>query len=126
MPIRWNTRQLREVQAALNKFHAGSSKCAAAARTILPLARELDANAQGIHLRPKDAAPYLLTRSGSRKFFHHVVVDVTKHRVDALTGPPGHPSNSYLSAYFQHPDGIAEFPVDVNTIDPGIQSDDAS
>lgn len=123
MAIRWNRMQFREVTAALQQFPAHSDKCAAAARRILPIARQLRDDARGIQLSPIDGAPYLLPIKGSRKFYHHIVVEVVSHRVDALTGASGHPSSSYLATFFQYPDGIAETSIDVDSIDPGIQSD---
>lgn len=98
--------------------------CAAAARRVLPVARQVHPDAYGVQLLPTDAAPFLLTVTGHRKFYHHVVVDVIDHRVDALTGTPGHPTHTYLNFYFQYPEAIREFAVDVDDVDPGIQSDE--
>lgn len=124
MAIPWNAAQRRKVSSALAKYPADSSKCAAAARQLLPVAKEVHPGAYGIQLLPAEPAPYLLTTGGHRKWYHHVLVEVIEHRVDALTGPSGDPARQYLALRFQYPDDIRELEVDVESIDPGIQSDD--
>lgn len=119
--LQWNPPQRDTVSACLARFPPESAKCAAAARAILPTARERDSGAHAVQLRPNDGSRFIETTTG-RCWYHHVTVSLEHHRLDALTGANGHPSGSYLQTYFLHQDFIAETDIgDASSVDPGIQ-----
>jgi hypothetical protein len=125
MTIGWNPDQRTRVTDALRKFPYDSDRCAAAARLILPVAREVDEAAGGLMLTGHDGAPFILSKSPKpRSFSHHVLVEADGHRVDALTGEDGHDAGSYLEEFWQYPEFLRVEDVDVHTIDVGIQRDD--
>lgn len=126
--ITWTKKLEIQVNAQLSRFPQQSSKCAAAARAVLPLARQISINAHARLLTPKDGAPKLMRRAGGVAWFHHVAVEVRDHKLDAMTGSPGHEACSYVDAYFQHSDCIADAAIsdkELADTDPGMEDDDS-
>lgn len=64
---------------------------------------ELDADARALVIEPPGTALYVLVKGRPFRWYHHVTVAAARHHVDALTGPDGHPEDTYLDAYFEHP-----------------------
>lgn len=105
MTINWSELQRGSVDEILKRHHVHSGQCNRAAIAILPIAREVDPEAETYSIRPRDKrrnmAPKVSLR-GSR-WWVHFTVRVTEHCVDALTGPDGTAAASYLATYFDHP-----------------------
>jgi hypothetical protein len=125
MTIGWNPDQRTRVIDALRKFPYDTDRCAAAARLILPVAREVDEGAGGLMITGLDGAPFILSESPKRRSFsHHVLVEADRHRVDAFTGEDGHDAGSYLQKFWQYPESLCVEDIDVYRIDVGIQHDE--
>jgi hypothetical protein len=108
--IDWGDERRERVRSILDGHPASSSACAAAAQKILPHALAVDPHSRALVIEPMRGF-YVLPRNGLR-WAHHVTVEVTRHRVDALTGVDGHPVKTYLDTYFQFPDELRVRPVD--------------
>jgi hypothetical protein len=52
------------------------------------------------------------------EWHHHVLVHTEAHGGDALTGPDGHWFETYLSAYFDHPEAHAVSVTDLQQDSP--------
>ncbi len=112
--IPWAPQQRNAVAAILDAHPAVSGRCAQAARALLTTAIQLDRRAHAVVVEPASPAIYVLAKGLAVRWFHHVTVDVAVHRVDALTGPDGHPRTSYLRPYFEHPEAHVERPVEAD------------
>jgi hypothetical protein len=124
MAIDWTPSALSQIEEALRSHPADSGRCAAVARVVAKAAAANERTHEGLLIRPGTAARYLLLKDGSgHRWHHHVVTEVERQAVDVLTGARGHPQDSYLSTYFQFPHELETTPVDVFTVDPGIQED---
>ncbi len=125
MAIRWSEAQRAYVADVLKRFDYKSDRCAAAARGVLPVARQVDDKAVGLRLAASEGAPFILSKPPkSRQFYHHVLVEADAHRVDAFTGEDGFDADRYLERYWQHHEHLFVSEVDVETIDVGIQRGD--
>jgi hypothetical protein len=100
--IAWTDDQHAHVRAALEAHPIESGRCAQAAQAVLSLAIELDPNANALVIEPTGAALYLVVKGRALRWYHHVTVAAARHHVDALTGPDGHPDDTYLDTYFEH------------------------
>jgi hypothetical protein len=124
MAISWNDDQRALVERALHKYSWKGDRCAAAARAVLPVAKEIDRTAYGLLITGRDEAPFILTKEPKRrKFDYHVLVEAEEHRVDAITGADGWNAAEYLNRYWQYPKELNVEPVDVYTVDVGIEGD---
>jgi hypothetical protein len=110
--IPWNDRQRNHVAQILERYPVTSNRCATAACGILPTAQDLEAAAHMLVVRPGGFAIYVQPKDLPVRWFHHVTVAVVEHCVDALTGADGHPRDTYLTEYFDHPDAHDVQPVE--------------
>ena len=108
--IDWSEPQRERVQAALEEHPARSNRCAQAAQSILPVAQEVDGDAEAFVIEPTTAI--YVSAKGFSRWFHHVTVRATRHYVDALTGADGHAEGTYLETYFDFPGSHAMRPVE--------------
>ena len=110
----------------MRRFPAESGKCAALARAVLLVAKPLDSEACGLQVVPKNSAVYILPKHPRiRCWYAHTLIRAVSHHVDALTGVEGCAKETYLEDHWNYPDALEIRPVDVATIDPGIQNVDA-
>jgi hypothetical protein len=109
--IRWKPTQRRRVAAALSRHPVNSSRCAKAARAILPIAQQVDGTAHARLIKPPDGALYVQPKDLNVRWFHHVTVAVEAYHVDVLTGPPGHEQVTYLEHFYENPEGHSIRPV---------------
>lgn len=108
MPIRWSRVQLQQVSALIDAHPVRSGECADLARRILPVARERDAAAAGMVIRPlPDHGIYVVPRVGGTRWRHHVTVAAENHCVDALTGAPGTPRGDYLEQHWSYAEELS-------------------
>jgi hypothetical protein len=106
--VSWTPSQRVVVERVLREHPPASGRCAQAARTVLPHAIELDADAGALVIEPTEGIYVETTHEyGGRPWFHHVTVDVQAHRVDAMTGVDGHPAASYVRSFFRHADVLS-------------------
>jgi hypothetical protein len=105
MPISWTPAQHEKVSEVLDRYPAESNRCEAAAKEILPMARELEATARAHKLVPLEGR-FLVPKRGMR-WWEHVAVHVRQHVVDALTGVDGTPVQSYPGQHYLYPDRLA-------------------
>jgi len=123
MAIDWDPAERAEIEAGIEKYPAGSKRCAALARVVLRVARPRDEQARGIQLRPIDDAPWLILKEDHarrdlpRIWASHTLVETQRHDVDALTGSDGCAAEQYLGRYFEFPLAIGLQEVDVSTVD---------
>lgn len=110
--IGWNEQQRSHVASALATHPLLSNRCAQAARTILPTAREVDADAHGVVIEPPLGALYVQPKGLAVRWYHHVTVAVADHYVDAFPGPDGHAQTTYLATYFDYPEEHETRPVE--------------
>lgn len=114
MPVPWSTHQADEVSALVSGHPAPSGRCVELARALLPIALELDAGARTLVLRPKPhRGRFVLPRTGEHRWFHHALVDVVDHGVDALTGVNGTPMRDYLPTHWRYPEALSLFAHDL-------------
>lgn len=59
-------------------------------------------------------ALYIQPKNGPSDWLHHVTTEVSNHYIDILTGIEGHPRETYLSTYFEHPESLTMRSVDEN------------
>ena len=119
--IPWTSHQLQRVAAVLQQHPAASGRCAEAARDVLPIVRERDADARGRKVVPRNPfAPFIvpLNVPGAGRWRHHVTVETEDHYIDALTGPDGSAVEGYLAAHWQYPDALVL--IDVDLTDTGL------
>jgi hypothetical protein len=112
MAIPWSTRQKSTVKNVLSKYPADSSKCANAARDILPVAESVDSSSRPRLIKPKN--PFARWLGAGMEWTHHVNVETCDHYVDALAGADGCPSANYLDKFFAYPDGLVIEDVDLS------------
>ena len=108
----------------MEEHPAQSGRCAALARRTYPVAcKEDPQRPQGIHLKPRGGARYIIALAGAGIYWaSHTLVETRQHALDALTGPDGFPVEEYLKNYFEYSDCIQYIGgVDLHAIDPGIQ-----
>ncbi len=110
--IAWSNPQRQRVDKILARYPITSNKCATAARKVLGLAVDLEAEAHALVVRPVGFAIYVQPKNLPVRWAHHVTVSVSEHCVDALTGVDGHGRNTYLAQFFDHPDAHAIRPVE--------------
>ncbi|HEY5957099.1 MAG TPA: hypothetical protein VIV60_11120 [Polyangiaceae bacterium] len=96
MSIAWSSEQLAKVARVLKENDVDSSRCAVAAKRILPVARELDPNAIGRRCTPR----FGRFVDPKRRWFYHATVRAALHYVDSLTGPFGTEEAEYLQTYW--------------------------
>lgn len=90
------------------------------------IAQPKDERARGLLIRPVTPARFLAVRAPLRKqWAAHTIVETQEHRVDALTGADGCPAHAYLAVHFLFPEALFVGEVDVSTIDPWIQEEQA-
>lgn len=70
MAVAWQERQRRLVQEELHNHPIESGQCAVLARRLLPLAKEIDAEAHNLLLTPK-VGRFLPLRQGQRRWASH-------------------------------------------------------
>lgn len=104
MTLSWLPAQRDKVSEVLDRYPAASNRCEAAAREILPVARELETGARARKLFPTEGR-FLVPRGGMR-WWEHVAVHVQEHVVDALTGVDGTPEPSYLGQHYLYPERL--------------------
>lgn len=116
MSIAWDDTQGATVGASLAKYPMTSHRCADAAREILPVARQRDEAAAALLVEPlHPMARYVLPKHNpSPEWYHHVLVRLEDHGLDAMTGVPGHPYDTYLATYFVAPAAHRVSPVDLS------------
>ena len=124
MSVRWRPEDRSIVEAGILDHPARSGRCAALARIVYRVAKPHDPSARGLHVRPRSAARFVLHKpSGLPAWGSHTLTETQTHAVDALTGADGHPTEGYLVACFHFPNRIILEPIDVFSVDPGIQED---
>jgi hypothetical protein len=124
MTLTWTPENLQKLQTAMAQYPASSGQCTALARQVYRVACEEDPQKpQGVHLKPKGSARYIVALAGRGIYWaSHTLIETRQHALDALTGPPGFPAGAYLGAHFENPDHIQTLHgVDLDAIDPGIQ-----
>ena len=105
MPIPWTIAQRQAVTGTLQKYPPASNHCEEAADEILPVAREQDAKARVMRIKPKGRAPFVVPKFNlARPWFEHFTTEVVVHYVDALTGPEGTMVDDYLQSHWKYPD----------------------
>jgi hypothetical protein len=106
MSIPWKPEQAAKVGAVLERHPAKSNECELAAAAIVPIAREVDASARAILIKPAGRARYLCTRVSLEGAWwrHHVTTEVVHHHVDSLTGVPGTPIGDYFAEHYKYPE----------------------
>ena len=108
MPVPWTPQQAVLVDTLVSSHPPSSGRCVELARAILPIALELDSGARALLLRPKpNRGRFVVPRAGERRWYHHALVDVDDHGVDALTGAEGTPLDVYLSTHWRFPEALA-------------------
>ncbi len=123
MSVDWTAAERSEVEAAIERYPIESARCAALARVVSVVGQRRDARTRGWQLRPRGAARYVVPRVPNPPvWFSHTFVETHGHAVDALTGADGCERPHYLVAHWQHPEVLAEHPVDVSEVDPGIEA----
>ena len=103
MAISWSAQQRSTVDEALKRHTVASSRCASAAAEILPPARELDPEACARKCEPV----YGRYVHETYLWYYHVAVSAAKHHVDALTGPDGLDTATYLSRHWADTDAFS-------------------
>lgn len=103
MAISWSAQQRSTVDEALTRHPVASSRCASAAAEILPPARELDPEACARKCEPV----YGRYVHETYLWYYHVAVSAAKHHVDALTGPDGLDTATYLSRHWADTDAFS-------------------
>lgn len=89
MVLKWRSDDENLVNAALRAHPASSSRCAAAARAVLPPALRLDGAAHALLLKCREPYARIKRRGPGVLWHYHVTVHASEHRVDALTGVIG-------------------------------------
>lgn len=96
MSIAWSSEQLAKVTRFLKENDVSSSRCAVAAKKILPVAKELDPAAIARRCTPR----FGIFVDPKRRWFYHATVRAAQHYVDALTGRFGTEEAEYLHTYW--------------------------
>lgn len=123
--IRWRGTEKKRVEAALRRYPAESGMCAPLARLVFDVARQDDATATGVQIRPRGSARYILTKYPTKHVWHsHTLVRTRAHHIDALTGADGCAQGDYLAVHWEHPEALEALEVDVADVDPGVQHAD--
>jgi len=106
MAIDWHAGQRDEVKGHLDSHPVDSGECLEAARKVLPVAQVRDPTAHPWKLVPLEGR-FVVPRSPlERRWFHHYTVELLKHCVDAVVGPDGAESPTYLQKHWQHSECI--------------------
>lgn len=122
MATEWTPEERAAVDAAMAAFPVESGKCAALARVVFAEGRRRDAETKGLQIRPKSAARYILPKTPRVAFWHsHTYVETHAHAVDALTGTSGCEAASYLGEHWRYSMQLDVVPVDVESVDRGIE-----
>jgi hypothetical protein len=124
--IFWDADERSRIEDGIARYPAESGHCAALARIVYAVAQPRDERVRGLLVRPVTPARFLAVRAPLRKqWAAHTLVETQEHRVDALTGADGCPAHAYLAVHFLFPETLVVGEVDVSTIDPWIQEEQA-
>ncbi len=107
MSIAWSDEQRGKVRAILGRHPPHSGRCGNAAKSILPIARELDERARLWKIVPAlPGARFVILKQPppGLAWSHHITVEVTQRCVDILPGVDGHPRETYLTTFFAAPE----------------------
>lgn len=129
MAIDWTEEERRVVEAGIAEHGANTSRCAALARIVHPVARQRDPRARAIRMLPPKGATWLVPRTDRVPFWRsHVYVETREHAVDAVTGADGHfPASGYVATHWEFAALMRIAEVDPAMVDPGLQrADDES
>lgn len=122
MAIDWNDEERAVVEQGINDHGIRSGRCTALARIVFRVALPRDPETRGVHLKPKAPVRRLVSKKdGIPLWFSHTLVETQAHRVDAITGADGYPSEQYLDQCWHDHHTFEVLEIDVSTIDPGIQ-----
>ncbi|MCB9760483.1 MAG: hypothetical protein H6739_11645 [Alphaproteobacteria bacterium] len=112
MSVDWPPDKAEQIDSLIDAHPVESGRCASLARSILPIAREQDADAQGVIVKANAAQtryPCMKPRIHGVWWFHHVTLGVEGHFVDALTGTQGTERAHYLTTHFSNAPGELRF-----------------
>lgn len=131
MPVRcgvgidWTEEEREAVEQGLRTHPMASGRCTALARIVYAVAKPRDPGARGIHLKPREAARWLVPKKSGVPYWHtHTFVETQEHSVDAVTGQDGYPARTYVADHWHFHESLDAREIDVATIDPGIQDEE--
>lgn len=121
--IDWTDEEREAVENGIAKHGIPTSRCAALARIVHPVARRRDASARAIRMRPPKGATWLVPKAPRIPLWQtHVFVETREHAVDAVTGADGYaPASTYVDDHWAFAEMLRVEEVDPTTVDPGIQ-----
>lgn len=105
MALKWPPNDQTELEAHVERCPPDSGRCEELVRAVLPIARRHDEGSHALEVRPYPLpARFVVPKHPLRRSWStHFLTGTREHGVDALTGPPGEPTTSYLNAHWQHP-----------------------
>lgn len=126
MSLDWDAQEKQGIEAAIAAHPIGSGQCAALARRVHAIAEPRDPKTHGLQVRPRRPARFIVPKSpAAPRWFSHTLVATRAHAVDALTNAAGCLTTDYIETHWEYPDQLIIEKVDVFTVDPNIQNQDA-
>lgn len=104
MALGWKTEARPKVVELIQRFPPESGACADLARSLMPVASEHDPNVVPVVMRPKVGWLVCPKIDFPCRWYHHVLLVLMSHGVDALTGVDGTSEQTYLETHWKYPD----------------------